>query len=99
MKAAALFGAGWENASLEVLWQAAGRAFCRLGRDGPEGDRHAFIPLLSGTEHPTLESITDSRTETNSSTTWTARGHCRRWTHILIAQRSAARLAGCRQRS
>jgi PAS domain S-box-containing protein len=57
MKASALFGAGWEHDSVDVLWQDAGRAFCRLGRDGPEGDRHAFIPLLSGAEHPTLESI------------------------------------------
>ena len=57
MKASALFGAGWEHDSLEVLWQDAGRAFCRLGRDGPAGDRHAFIPFLSGAEHPTLESI------------------------------------------
>ena len=57
MKASALFGAGWEDDSLEVLWQDAGRAFCRLGRDGPAGDRHAFIPVLSGAEHPTLESI------------------------------------------
>src|SRR6266850_503817 len=57
MKASALFGAGWENDSVEVLWQDAGRAFCRLGRDGPAGDTHAFIPVLSGSEHPTLESI------------------------------------------
>ena len=57
MKASALFGAGWENDSLEVLWQDAGGAFCRLGRDGAAGDRHAFIPVLSGAEHPTLESI------------------------------------------
>ena len=40
-----------------MLWQDAGRAFCRLGRDGPAGDTHAFIPVLSGSEHPTLESI------------------------------------------
>ena len=57
MKASALFGAGWEHDSVEVLWQDAGRAFCRLGRDGAAGDRHAFIPVLSGAEHPTLESI------------------------------------------
>ena len=57
MKPSALFGAGWEGDSVEVVWQDAGRAFCRLGRDGPAGERHAFIPVLSGTEHPTLESI------------------------------------------
>lgn len=57
MKASALFGAGWEHDSVEVLWQDAGRAFCKVGRDGPAGDTHAFIPVLSGSEHPTLESI------------------------------------------
>jgi len=57
MKASALFGAGWEHESVEPLWQDARRAFCRLGRDSPAGDRHAFIPVLSGSDHPTLESI------------------------------------------
>jgi predicted ATPase/transcriptional regulator with GAF, ATPase, and Fis domain len=57
MKASAWFGAGWENESIEVLWQDAGRAFCRLWRDGVEGDRHAFIPVPSDADHPTLESI------------------------------------------
>jgi len=33
MKASVLFGAGWENESLEVLWRDAERAFCRLWRD------------------------------------------------------------------
>ena len=46
MQASALFGAGWEHESVEVLWQEAGRAFCRLGRDDPAGDMHAFIPFL-----------------------------------------------------
>src|SRR3954466_614326 len=57
MQASALFGAGWEHESVEVLWQEAGRAFCRLGRDGPGGITHAFIPFLSRPQHPTLESI------------------------------------------
>jgi len=57
MKASVLLGAGWENDSLEVLWQDAGRAFCRLRPDGAHSDRHAFIPLLSGAGHPTVESI------------------------------------------
>src|SRR6476620_7034968 len=56
MKASALFGTGWEHDSVEVLWRDAERAFCRLARDGA-GDGHAFIPVLSGSEHPTLESI------------------------------------------
>ena len=57
MKASVLFGAGWENDSLEVLWRDAGRVFCRLWRDDAEDARHAFIPVLAGAEHPTLESI------------------------------------------
>jgi PAS domain S-box-containing protein len=57
MKASALLGAGWDHDSVEVLWQDGGRAFCRLGRDGHAGQRHAFIPLVTGSEHPTLESI------------------------------------------
>jgi hypothetical protein len=55
MKASALFGAGWEDDSLEVLWQGPGRIFCRLWRDDTEGDKHAFVTLV-GAEHPTLES-------------------------------------------
>src|SRR3954447_26018486 len=57
MKASALFGAGWEHESVEPLWQDAGRAFCRVGRDGSAGDTYAFIPVLSVSEHPTLETI------------------------------------------
>src|SRR3954465_2686374 len=56
MTASALFGPAWEGDSLEVLWQHAGRAFCRLC-DGAGRERHAFIPVLSGTEHPTSETI------------------------------------------
>ena len=57
MTASALFGAGGEHDSLKVLWEDTERVFCKLWRDGAEGDRHAFIPVLSGAEHPTLESI------------------------------------------
>jgi len=56
MKASVLFGAGWEDDSLEVLWQDAGRVFCSLRRDDAEGETHAFIPITSAAEHPTLES-------------------------------------------
>ena len=41
----------------EVLWQDTERAFCRLLRAGADHDRHAFIPLPHGGEHPTLDSI------------------------------------------
>src|SRR5579864_8359031 len=57
MKASVLFGAGWENDSVEVLWQDAGRVFCRLWRNDAEGDKHAFIPIPAGVERPTLESV------------------------------------------
>ena len=57
MKASASFGAGWDSDFLEVLWQDAERVFCRPRRDDGEGERYAFVPVLSGAEHPTLESI------------------------------------------
>ncbi|MDB4890523.1 MAG: histidine kinase [Gemmatimonadetes bacterium] len=57
MKAAVLFGAGWEDDSLEVLWRGDGRAFCRLGRDDAKGETHAFVPIRTDAEHPTLESL------------------------------------------
>src|SRR3954452_9804834 len=47
MKASALFGAGWDDDSLEVLWRDTGRVFCRLWRDDSEGQTHAFIPVNS----------------------------------------------------
>src|ERR1700722_6732456 len=41
----------------QVLWEDTERVFCRLLRPNAEGNRHAFIPLLAGAEHPTPESI------------------------------------------
>ena len=57
MTASSLSGAGGEHDSLNVLWGDTERVFCKLSRDGAEGDRHAFTPVLTGAEHPTLESI------------------------------------------
>jgi len=57
MKASILFGAGWENDSVEVLWRDAGRAFCRLSRNDAEGEKHAFIPIPADVEHLTRESV------------------------------------------
>ena len=57
MKASVLLGAGWEDDSLEVLWRDADRAFCRLRRHDAENETHAFIPIPSGAERPTLESL------------------------------------------
>jgi serine/threonine protein kinase len=42
---------------MQVLWEGTERVFCKLLRKNAEGHRHAFIPLPSGGEHPTLESI------------------------------------------
>lgn len=57
MKASVSLGTAGENGSVEVLWEDAERAFCRLSRAGDEGYRHAFIPTLFSAEHPTPESI------------------------------------------
>lgn len=57
MKASALFGPGWGDDSLEVLWRDAGRAFCKVPRDGGRDKAYAFVPLPSGSEHPALESV------------------------------------------
>ena len=57
MKASVLFGTGWENDSVDVLWRDAGRAFCRLSQHNAEGEKHAFIPVPATDEHPTQESV------------------------------------------
>jgi len=57
MKASSLSGAGGKHDTLNVLWEDTERVFCKLWRDDAEGDRHAFTPVLTGAEHPTLESI------------------------------------------
>ncbi len=57
MKASILFGADWENDSVEVLWRDAGRIFCRLCRNHDEGEKHAFIPIPAAVDHLTLESV------------------------------------------
>ena len=55
--ASPLFGTGWEDDSLDVLWQDGERVFCRLWGDSAEGERYAFIPVLSEGESPAVESI------------------------------------------
>ena len=57
MTASASFSATGANDSFEVLWEDTERSFCRLRRDDAKVPRHAFIPALSGADHPTLESI------------------------------------------
>jgi serine/threonine protein kinase len=57
MNASVLLGTSREGDLIEVLWEDAERVFCRLSRSDAEGHRHAFIPIHSGAEHPTLESI------------------------------------------
>ena len=56
MKPSAPLG-GWENDSLEVLWEDTERIFCKLSQKEAEGPRYAFVPVLAGAAHPTLESI------------------------------------------
>lgn len=57
MKASVLFGTGWEDDSLEVLWRDTGRAFCKLRRDDGRGEAHAFIPIAPGSDRSTLDSV------------------------------------------
>jgi PAS domain S-box-containing protein len=57
MKASVLFGTGWENDMLEVLWRDEGRAFCKFWRKNSKEERHAFIPIPSGAERQRLESV------------------------------------------
>src|SRR4051812_5709639 len=57
MKASDLFGAGTPSDAVDVLWNDGERVFCRLGRNDAEGHRHVFVPVVSGAEHPTLESV------------------------------------------
>ena len=57
MKASILFGAGWENDSVEVLWRDPRLVFCKVWRNDAQGERYAFIPALSDAEHPILDSV------------------------------------------
>jgi PAS domain S-box-containing protein len=57
MNASASLGTGRAGDFLEVLWEDAERAFCRLSRSDAAGHRHAFIPVAFGDDHPTIESI------------------------------------------
>jgi len=55
--ASALSDASGRNDAVQVLWEDTERVFCRLLRGDAEGHRHAFLPILDGTAHPTLESV------------------------------------------
>ena len=57
MKQCALPGPDWQDESLEVLWEGADLTFCRLSHDCANGGEYAFIPVVSGAAHSTLESI------------------------------------------
>ncbi len=57
MKQRALVAGDTGNGPIEVLWEDAGRAFCRQWRNDVKGYRHAFTPVLAGSEHSTSESI------------------------------------------
>jgi len=47
----------WDNDAAEILWEDAERVFCRLKSDDAEGNRHAFILVISGVQHSTQERI------------------------------------------
>ncbi|MDB4890533.1 MAG: histidine kinase [Gemmatimonadetes bacterium] len=57
MKASELFGAGWENDTVDVLWQDADRVFCKLLHREIGEHYHAFVPAIVGAEHSTLATI------------------------------------------
>jgi hypothetical protein len=57
MKASVLFGAGWENDSVEVPWRDAGRVFCRLWRMMMGARSTRSYRIANAEEHPTLESV------------------------------------------
>jgi hypothetical protein len=57
MKASVLFGPGWEKDFVEVLWRDSGLAFCKLWRNDAEGEKHAFVSISSGVDHPSLASV------------------------------------------
>jgi PAS domain S-box-containing protein len=57
MTTSASFNGSGANVSFEVLWEDTERAFCKLRRDDTDGPTHAFIPVFSRDDHPTLESI------------------------------------------
>jgi PAS domain S-box-containing protein len=57
MTASASFNAAPDNPRWQVLWQDNERVFGRLEPNGLGGERYAFIPVFSGTPHPTAEAI------------------------------------------
>jgi serine/threonine protein kinase len=57
MKPSAILGTELLDDSMEVLWEDAERVFCKLRRKDAESVRHAFMPVLAGSDHPTLLSI------------------------------------------
>lgn len=74
MKASVLLEAGWEDDSLEVLWRDDGRTFCRLGRRDGASETYASIPIPSGAEHSTLDSVNRLTHEHGLQPIWTVPG-------------------------
>ena len=74
----------------------AGRAFCRLNGDGPASNRHAFIPLVSAADRPTLELVNRLTHECELSITYLSAD----WALRTAGTRSRGRPddAGCRLR-
>jgi hypothetical protein len=87
MKASILFGAGWENDSVEVLWRDPGRLFFRLWRNDAQGEKHAFIPILPRLGIRYLRASIASHTNSNFGSTLTVRRHRGRWSSCATAAR------------
>jgi hypothetical protein len=87
MKASILFGACWENDSVEVLWRDPGRLFCRLWRNDAQGEKHAFVPILSEAGHPVLENVNRLAHEFELREHQTVRRRCGRWNSCASADR------------
>jgi PAS domain S-box-containing protein len=57
MNPSATLSVALESDGAHVLWRESDRVFCRLRRDGAEGNDYAYIPILSDDERSTIECI------------------------------------------
>ena len=85
MKASVLFGAGWEDDSLEVLWRDAERAFCRLWREVLTARGTRSYPSFPAPSIRRSRASIVSSANTNSRTTSLPIGRCGRWSSCASA--------------
>lgn len=57
MRMSATSSAALGDDTAEVLWRDSDRVFCKLRREGVEGDQYAFVPVVSDDNRSTIESI------------------------------------------